>query len=499
MLRKIRSHIINFINSKDITIGLLFISAVASGLYPLLHYFNSNFTQVNSWIQFVFLLGNFILLPCFLFYILYLSFSKISFLKKYGKYVVSILNYMCFIILVIVSTYGLKQNILILGLVMAFVLGILFYKHVRKIIVFQFLLGILVSTKLLPDLYRYSVYSDEWTEQPDDIEGALFKKKPNVYIIQPDGYANFSELKKSNYNFDNSSFEQFLTQNDFKLYNGNRSNYWSTLSSNSSLFSMKHHLFCNPKWGFNELYNSRSIIAGNNPVISIFNNNDYKTFLILENSYLLVNRPEVFYDYCNFNYDELPYLDRGFGIDKNVKEDVKRAIHNNRGTNNFYFIEKMLPGHITSSSSNSKGKDEERLEYLSNLKDANQWLEKLINIIIKNDTNCLIVVVADHGGFVGLNSTLESLEKQENKDLVYSIFTSALAIKWPNGVPQFDDKLRSNVNLFRVLISYLSDEESYLSNLQDDKSYTIIREGAPFGVYELINDEGDVVFNKVLN
>jgi hypothetical protein len=72
-----------------------------------------------------------------------------------------------------------------------------------------------------------------------------------------------------------------------------------------------------------------------------------------------------------------------------------------------------------------------------------------------------------------------------------------LAIKWPeNNAPDFDTKLKTNVNLFRVLFSYLADNTSYLKALEVDKSYTIIKDGAPAGIYEVINENGEVVFNK---
>ena len=73
-----------------------------------------------------------------------------------------------------------------------------------------------------------------------------------------------------------------------------------------------------------------------------------------------------------------------------------------------------------------------------------------------------------------------------------------LAIKWPDDqAPEFDNELRSNVNLFRVLISYLSEDPSYLDHLEADSSFLIINEGAPFGVYEVIDDSGAAVFNII--
>ncbi|MEP5340505.1 MAG: hypothetical protein ABJL44_02840 [Algibacter sp.] len=497
MLNKIRLFVIRFIESKNTTVALAFFTAIAAGLYPLLHYYNSNFSQVNSWSQFAFFIITFLLFPAIIFVIVYVVFKKVYFFKKFTKYILPVLNYSSFLVFVIIVLYGSQKILMVLAILLAVVLGIIFYKHLRKILVFQFLLGLLVLTKLTPEFYRHITYSKKWMEQPDKIEKVVLTKKPNIYVIQPDGYANFSELKKGHYNFDNNSFGHYLIQKDFTLYQDFRSNYRSTLSSNSSMFAMKHHYYNKQQLGGGELYKSRDVIAGDNPVVSIFKNNNYKTFLILEKPYLLVNRPKMFYDYCNFNYDELPYLDRGLNVSKNVVAEVKKVISVNKETSNFFFIEKMLPGHISNSDSNSRGKEQERLDYLKNLRACNDWLKKIITTITDNDDNCMIIIVADHGGFVGMNSTSDSFKKQEDKDVVRSIFTSTLAIKWNGEAPGFDDELKTNVNLFRVLFSYLSNDDVYLNNLQRDESFTIIQDASSLEVYELINNDGSVVFNKV--
>ena len=109
----------------------------------------------------------------------------------------------------------------------------------------------------------------------------------------------------------------------------------------------------------------------------------------------------------------------------------------------------------------------------------------------------MVVIVADHGGFVGMDYTLECKIKQSDPGIIKSIFTSALAIKWPDAKPpSFDDRLRTNVNLFRILFAYLGEKESLLQNLQPDTSFSVIESEAPFGVYQYINAEGEIVFNK---
>lgn len=497
MVSKIRNKVIFFINSSDAK-NLPIIAAIASGIYPLLYYYNSNFGFVNSWSQLFFFIISFILLPCVLIYSVHLVFKHTSYLNPYSKYVIPVLNYTIFVFLVIVSTYGLEKKILVLSLITAFIFGIFFYKAVNKIIVFQLILAVLVSARLIPDIYTSLTYSNQWMEQPDAIEEVVFKKRPNVYIIQPDGYANFSELKRGYYNFDNKLFETFLSQKKFKLYDNFRSNYYSTLSSNSSLFAMKHHYYNNTQSLKKELFNARKIIVEENPVVSIFKNNDYKTFLLLETPYLLINRPNIFYDFSNITLKEISYISRGFSFNKDLIDDLKIAIEANKNTNNFYFIEKLSPSHIPVSNSTTTGKINEREKYINNIKEANIWLKDIVNMILEKDKNSLIVIVADHGGFVGFNYTTECKIKETDVNLINSIFTSALAIKWPNEYeqPEFDDKLKTSVNLFRILFSYLSENDTYLNNLQDDKSYITIESGATPGTYEYIDENDNIVFVK---
>ena len=494
MLGNLRNKIIFFLASKR---EIPILAGLAAGLYPLVYYYDKNFTLINSWNQFFFFLFIYILIPIITFYVIYKIFSKTSLLSKYGSYVLPILNLCLFAFLAVITTYGFNKKVFVFAVLIAFVLAVLLKNHFKKIVVFQLLLAALVFPKLLPDFYRYITYSKAWIQQPDAIEEVVFKKKPNVYIIQPDGYANFSELRKDNYNFDNSDFESFLVKNDFKLYENFRSNYFSTLSSNSSMFAMKHHYYNTPISGMNELYNARDIIVGNNPVVSIFKKNNYKTFLLLEKSYLLLNRPKVNYDYSNLENHEISFFSRGYNALKDISQDLETVISKNENTNNFYFVEKMKPGHIATYKRDSGGAEKERLNYIIEIEEANVWLKQIINIINKKDPKSLIVIVADHGGFVGMDYTLQSKEKQTKTELIETVFTAALAIKWPDREPDFDDRLKTNVNLFRILFSYLSDNEIYLKNLQEDKSYTVIEKGSDFGVYELINEKGEVVFNAL--
>lgn len=495
MIKHTRNKVIAFINSKE---DYPIIAAIASGLFPILYYYNSNLTLLNSWDQFLFFIFYFLVIPIIGFRLIYLTFSKVDILKTYKKYCIPVLNFSYSAFLLVIITFGFQKIILLLSVVfVAIILALLFHKHINKVIVFQFIMATLVSVVLIKYISNLTNPSD-WMIQPDNIEQVIMKKKPNIYLIQPDGYANSSEIDNGYYQFNNSEFDNYLIQNNFKIYSNYRSNYYSTLSSNSSMFAMKHHYYNYPTDKIREVYNARDVIAGDNSVIRILKNNSYKTFSILDKSYLLINRPKMLYDYCNIDYTEISYFSRGFQVSKNTKEDFKQVFLKNKETHNFFFIEKLKPGHITNKKFSDKIASNEREKYLVRIEEANAWLKDVVSFIINNDSNALIIIAADHGGFVGMNSTLESREKQIDNDLIQSIFTSQLAIKWPNNISGFEQDIKTPVNLFRILFSFLSDNDSFLKNKQDDKSYIQINKGAPFGVYEYINETGETVFNNVL-
>ena len=137
-----------------------------------------------------------------------------------------------------------------------------------------------------------------------------------------------------------------------------------------------------------------------------------------------------------------------------------------------FIIEKFKPGHIGVYKNGNLGIVRERIEYIKRLKLANDWLKKIITFIEKNDPNSIVIIGADHGGFVGFEYSLQAQNKITDPKLLNSIFGAKLAIKW-YGVEhsEYDAQLKTSVNLFRILFSYLSEDKLLLNNLQPDESY----------------------------
>lgn len=472
------------------------ITAIAAGLYPLLFYYTNNYKLINSWGHFGYFSALFLLLPIALFFVSYKLFG-ISSLKKARPFVLPFLNFSFFFFYLNIDLYAgfsWVRTLVIFGI--AVLLTFLLSKFFKKWIVFQLILAVIGVFTLIPVVIKQLNYSKEWLKQPDNIEAAVFKKKPNIYFIQTDGYVNFSELKKGYYKYDNSVFENFLKENNYKAYPNFRSNYAATLPSNSSVFMMKHHYYNNGS-DFTETIDARSIIVSDNSVLRIFKNNGYRTFFLAEQPYFMTSKPKMGYDFSNYAPKDIKFITTGIGEPNDIIEPFKKYFEKYKQGPNFFFLEIFNPGHIINRKNKSKGIEGERDHYLESLQEANKKVTQLTKTILSKDPGALIIVMADHGGFVGMNYTGASYTKNLDPDLVHSIFSTIFAVHWPEGkAPKFDDKLKTSVNIFRVLTAYLSENPSYLANLQPDESYIIIYLGAPKGVYEYLDEEGKVVFKK---
>lgn len=495
MVNKIQKVFQNFLKSeKPYPIQ----AAIAAGLYPILFYYSSNFSLINTWEHLGYFALYFLVIPIVVFWLSY-RLINLTQLRKWKVYLIPFLNIFTFLVLLKICLYaGIQRKLMVVIFVIALLSAYFLHRHFKKLIVLELFLAILALLGLLPVLYNSLSLSEAWTKQQDIISEVIFKKTPNVYLIQPDGYVNYSELKRGFYKYNNDTFEVKMDSQGFVNYPNFRSNYATTLSSNSATFAMKHHYYGNGG-DLSEGFNARKVIMGQNPVLDVFKKNKYLTHFISEKPYLLLNRPKVSFDESNFDVNEIPFISTGLRGEKNVLDALNNSLqHNFDSKNHFFFIEFFNPGHISNIETDSRGKEGERLEWLQSLERANEKLLALVKLIQEKDANSLIIIMADHGGFVGMDYSRQIYTKTKDRDLIYSIFSSNLSIHWPNNEPpEFDSQLKSSVNVFRILFSYLSEDDSYLLNLQENASFVIIKKDAPASVYKYIDEAGNIVFEKV--
>jgi len=473
-----------------------FFLGLISGFYPFLFYYSNNFFAINSWGHLFYFLSFFLGIPILSFTILHFLFKKFELLNKYRKYILFVMLIFCTATLVtFAASLLIKKKILLGVLIVSVLASIKLYKEYRKVVVLIALMSVLPLITSLINLAENISYNP-WMKLADDIEQAVFVTTPNVYMIQPDGYASVDEMEGEIYNFKSDLFN-WLEIKNFKIYNNFRSNYPASLSSNASMFSMQQHYFGNSLFPTLEMPNAREIIYGDNPVVNIFKNNNYKTYFIVQDDYFQQNKKKQLYDYTNISLDEIKYFSDGNHLKKDVLNDLKHAFEEENEQPKFFFVEKLLPHHVHFSGPKENKKERERKEYIEKIKEVNIWLKETISIIEKNDPSAIIIVLADHGGWVGLESYDEMFRTEDEKQ-IRSIFGSIAAIKW-NGFLKndFDKDLRSNVNLFRVLFSVLSENKGYLTNLEDNSSYNLLIKNSFYkSVNKVLDDKGNVVYIK---
>lgn len=495
-MQSIKIFFFDFIGNKK---AFPFFIVFAAGFYPFVHYYSSNLSIADSWQQLLF-----IGLICFgipqLFLITSYFLFKIKFLKKLKPFSLSVINSISFTVLLGFLIFHFNRKQFLLAIIIAIVIGFVISKFIRKIVVLQILIALISLMSLLPQLwFAISNNTDNWSQITVQELNTTFVNTPNIFIIQPDGYVNFSEIYKAPYSFDNSEFEQWLQNNAFINYPNFRSNYYSTLTSNASLFAMKHHYYSNTNPNTLKTHNANKIIVGkDNNVLKILKRNNYKSHLITDNSYFLLNRIPLFYDFSNVKYSNIGYHNLGLveGID--ILKDFKSVLDTLQNKRNFFFIEKTIPSHIVYRPSLSKGIEGERLAYINRLKNTNIWLKDIVQMIDDFDKNALIVIVADHGGFVGMDYTLQAISKQISLVEAKSVFSSQLSIKWPKNMANNSLDFLTNVNLFKKIFYSLSDNKALLENLSSNASFLPLKEGGTSNYYKYINNNGDFVFDKVL-
>ncbi|MEZ4875074.1 MAG: hypothetical protein R2793_06420 [Flavobacteriaceae bacterium] len=466
------------------------------GIYPFLFYVSNNFYATNSWKYWLVFFLFFIGIPMLLFSITVPLLKNVRKLSPYRNHILFVL-----IVLVVIfftsyaSSLLIKKKLLVISLVILVLLSFKLSDRYKKLLPLILIVSILPLAKL--GYKMYDQYRDKpWLHLPDDIESANFEQTPNIYMIQPDGYVSQRLMESNTYQYKDSLYG-WLKANDFTLYEDFRSNYPASLNSNASLFAMRHHYFGSALLPALEMPYARETISGDNPVVRIFKKNGYFTLFIAEDEYFQQNRCPQFYDYTNTDLSEIPYFGGGGDLKRDVLADVKDAFKLEVKKPKFFFIEKCLPHHVHFEMKGDRI-EAERLDYLSKIEEVNLWLKETIGFITDHDPNAVILVLADHGGWVGMRNYKEMFSTRDAAK-IESIYGTLCAVKW-NGLENkgYDEKMRTHVNIFRVLFSVLSKNEGYLDYLETDDSYNLNNEGTFFpSVRKVIDVNGEVVYEPL--
>ncbi len=476
------------------------LAALAIGLFPFLFYISNNITLIFEYIPIFDFAKIFILIPFIIistaYHFLYKKLPPII-----SKRIIPGLMVVLLISSLKLTIFELNPILIAVALIAALLFIVFMYKEATSLMLLLFLMSAFSGYNIISEMITIQKKKalKQWMELPDDIEKTKFTKRHNIYLIQPDSYVNISEMSEGYYNIDNQEMYNWLNNSGFKLYENFRSNYGATIHSNLSLFTMRHHHYQTAR-SLIDAYGGRETLIGENAVLNILRENDYKLALVSSTIFMIARRTSIIYDYCNVKNNSVSPLDDPVKtIVGDVVEDTKEAIETFKDDKRFIFLEHSAsPAHIAGFLHQSKGVEKEREEYIERVMEANEWLKEVIAHINEVDTNALIIVAADHGGYVGLEAAEQAYIKTEDPNLVRSYFSSMLAIKWPNDYDgSLDDKFHSVVNLFRNVFSYMSDRPEFANTPELDESFIMLNKGAENGTYKYINDANEVVIERI--
>lgn len=465
------------------------LTGIICGFYPLVFYFSNNYSAINTWEHLGYFTLFFMAIPIAVFLTAAWLFELSETVLRYKPQVLFVLIVMTVATLMSQAMYlTLKKKMLLALLVITVLAAWKLHAHFKKLLIFILLMSIIPTVNCAIMIVEHQAKM-KWTQLPDSIMEAKFKSTPNIYMIQPDGYVGQDMMESELYHF-NNPFYSWLEDKGFKVYPNFRSNYPASLTSNSSMFSMKQHRFGKVLFPSIDMPNARDLIAGENNAIEILKRNGYSNFFIVQDEYFQQNRPVKGYDYYNLNTNEIPYFSNDNNVKKVVFDDLKAAMDTvNIDGPRFYFVERLLPHHIHFAAS----KEEERDTYIEKIEEVNLWLKNTLNYISEKDPDAIVIVLADHGGWVGLGSYQEMFSTNDPAQ-IRSIYSALAAIKWNGHLEEgFDAELRSNVNIFRVLFSVLSNNIEYLKYLEDNSSYNLENGTFSKSVRAVIDDKGNVI------
>lgn len=468
-------------------------AGLVCGLYAFLFYYSNNFAAIFTSAHFFYFLLVFVGIPILIFAITYFGMGKIERLKPYRRHALFVLIITLTIALLSQAMFlTLKKKLIAVALVMSIVLAWKLYDHYKKLLVLIMIMALIPIGKCLIHIYEH-VNAVTWMASSESLSEVLFKHKPNIYVIQPDGYVAQKTLEAEPYNHKSDLYD-WLESNDFKVYDDLRSNYPASLASNASMFAMKQHRYANMIRPTFELPEARRIISGSNPVIHVLKQNNYHTSFIVQDEYFQQNRDPLVYDYYNIKHEEIPFFSNDNNVKKVVFEDLKYAMSLPTEQPRFYFVEKLLPHHIHFEPT----VEEDRASYVKLIDSVNVWIKNTITHIEKKDDNALIVILADHGGWLGVSNYDQMFTTKDENEL-NSIYSVLAAIKWNDyDFENVDDSFHSNVNLFRIIFAALSEDKQLLEDLEEDSSYNLYKASRYYNqVNQVYDSDGTFVFNKL--
>lgn len=331
------------------------------------------------------------------------------------------------------------------------------------------------------------------------------ENRPNIYILLCESYHNLNLMEKI-YGLKDSTFLNNLNDNHFKIFNNVYSNQAYTLGTLMNLFTWSPRIQLFGQGDANQ--EIRDTISGgrNNFLFRFLKYNDYETsFYIKGDSYFFskkgpyldfsdTRQSKIVEDYFAPIMESNPYLsqfnkfvisNRNDDIEKDNVKIVQNFFKRPFNTKPQFFMLKVGADHTPSNGEYSYINRNDWVlsgRYQDMVLKGNREIEKIIEIILHNDSQGVIVLLGDHGawrlrgiendGRAKSITTLLSRLKAINEtfeDYVNDKHYVFAAIRMPEGRP-FDIGIFSPANIMLKLFKVLNPDNLALNSIQNPEN-----------------------------
>ncbi len=302
------------------------------------------------------------------------------------------------------------------------------------------------------------------------VEGRIPAVTPNIYLLVYDSYVPNETMLA--YGIDNSSQEDYLSEQGFKLYPHTYSVGSATIESMSRVLNASTEYYGNPRRG----------VSGDGIVQNILKGLGYKTYGLFPSDYMFrgigssydFSIPEKSTESITPSYIHLMSailigefrFDIGFNDQPHdqfveTKQTIFKSVSGNPV---FIYMHTDLPDH--SQNSGACLPNETNL-YKARLTSANLEMQQDIKTITENDPEAIVIVAGDHGPYLTKNCYITSgvfnISEISRLD-IQDRYGTFLAIRWPTeDFAKYDD-ITVLQDLFPTIFAYLYDDVRILES-----------------------------------
>ena len=304
------------------------------------------------------------------------------------------------------------------------------------------------------------------------------KKSYSVYYLLVDNYSSFQSFKTI-YQIDNSSFLNWLETKGFSVNQNAYSNYARTYTSMQATFQMKHNYYKNMNLYNLETPIAKYVMAGANPIMGRFYNSGFSVYI---NPYGLgkikqiskwngkVEKKIDLEFLKNDIYWFIMYYNDITSSDIRVFNLTSKSSNHGRQEHYIHKIKKInmkespvfvyLHFHLNNNYKVCSGNND-RETLIRQIECVNQDLKKSIRYILKNDSNSIIILQADHGP--------DSI----SDNLIQRRFGILFSVRWPEKCKYLGQEKYTPINLFPRVFACINGEKPNYQNMAKDDSYLI--------------------------